>query len=147
LRPGGLLLAFGITRYASTILGLTQGWVWDRDYLCMCREELTTGRHRRPSTWPRLFTTAYFHHVDELRDEIVMAGFTHGGTFGVEGPVWMVPNFESSWKDEARREVLLSLARNMEQEPSLSPHLMAFAQLTIIPHIDDLLARTPRGTV
>ena len=68
LRPGGVLFAVAITAYASTIVGLVKGWVWDQDYLGMLREELLTGQHRRPANW-RVLTTAYFHHPAGLAQE------------------------------------------------------------------------------
>jgi ubiquinone/menaquinone biosynthesis C-methylase UbiE len=125
LRPGGLLLAFAITRYASTLRGLTSGWVWDEAYLEMCIHELETGEHRQPAGWPKLFTTAFFHHPRELEVELVDAGFLCREVLAVQGPVWMVPDFEENWQNEARRDVLLLLSRLMENEPAMSPHILA----------------------
>lgn len=127
LRPGGVLLAFAITRYASTIVGLIQGWVWDADYLEMVREELATGQHRRPPSWPTLFTTAFFHHPDDLGAEVEEAGMAHKETLAVQGPAWMVPEFTESWKDAEKRDVILKVARMMEKEPVMSPHIVAIA--------------------
>jgi SAM-dependent methyltransferase len=59
LRPEGVLVAVAISVYASTIVGLVRGWVWDSDYLGMVREEIATGQHRRPPQWD-ILTTAFF---------------------------------------------------------------------------------------
>jgi SAM-dependent methyltransferase len=126
LRPGGRALAFAITRYASAIVGLYYGWVWDSDYMEMVAEELANGRHHRPPKW-NVFTTAFFHHPDELKIELEEAGMRHEGTFGVEGPAWMAPDFAENWKEEHKRSVLMELARKMECEPAMSPHIMAIA--------------------
>jgi ubiquinone/menaquinone biosynthesis C-methylase UbiE len=143
LRPGGLLLAFAITRPASTLLGLTTGWIFDPDYLSMCHTELTTGQHRRPPTWPRLFTTAYFHAVDELRDELLTAGLSHTTTLGIEGPVWTLPDFSTAWQDPERRQTLLTLAAEMEHDPVLSPHILALARNE--PHADPYHSQASRS--
>ncbi|MBN1344271.1 MAG: class I SAM-dependent methyltransferase [Phycisphaerae bacterium] len=128
LRRGGVLLAFAVTPYASTIVGLVRGWVWDADYLEMMGEEIGTGQHRRPATWPDLFARSFFHHPDLLAAEITDAGFRHEGTLGVQGPAWMVPDFAESWADERRREVILRVARMSEGDPVLGPHMMAVAR-------------------
>ena len=124
LRPGGLVLAFTITNYASTIVGITQGWVWDNDYLSMCEGEITAGDHVRPASWPSLFSTAYFHHPRHIIHEIEESGFKCEGIFGIEGPGWMVPDFEANWRNEERREAILRIARQTECDPVLSPHNM-----------------------
>lgn len=35
LRPGGVLFAYAISRYASTIYGLRQGFMWDQAGSCL----------------------------------------------------------------------------------------------------------------
>jgi ubiquinone/menaquinone biosynthesis C-methylase UbiE len=127
LRPGGVLFVCAVTRYASTIVGLLRGWVWDADYLAMMVQELTSGQHRKPETW-NAFTTAFFHHPDELEAELEDAGMVHEVTLGVQGPGWIVPEFEESLRDDERREVLLRVARMMENEPVHSPHILAVAR-------------------
>jgi ubiquinone/menaquinone biosynthesis C-methylase UbiE len=127
LRPGGVLFACAISRYASTIVGLVRGWVWDADYHEMIRRELTTGQHRKPPGW-NVFIDAFFHHPEELRAELEEAGMEHEETLGIQGPGWLVPEFEESLEDGERMEIILDIARLMEREPVLSPHLMAIAR-------------------
>lgn len=128
LRPDGVLLAFTITPYASMIVGITRGWVLDSDYLLMCKTEIDTGDHVRPASWPSLFASAYFHHPRHLGNELKEAGFACEGVFGVEGPGWMVPDFQTRWTDDTAREAITSVARCTEHEPVLSPHNMAVAR-------------------
>jgi len=127
LRPDGLLLAVAITSYASTIVGLIKGWVWDAAYMEMIREEIATGQHTCPEN-RELFVTSFFHHPDVLKSEIEEAGFRHEATLGVEGPGWMVPELAEAWNDEARREAILEIARIMEHDPVHSPHMVAVAR-------------------
>jgi ubiquinone/menaquinone biosynthesis C-methylase UbiE len=127
LRPGGRLLAFAIGHFASTIVGLLRGMVFDREYLDMVKQEIETGQHRRPPSWPRLFTTAFFHRPEQLRAELDAAGLACVDVLAVEGPAWMVPDFEASWQDPARRSVILQIARLAEPEPVFSPHMLGVA--------------------
>jgi ubiquinone/menaquinone biosynthesis C-methylase UbiE len=127
LRPDGVLLAVAITSYASTVVGVVNGWVWEAAYMEMIREEISTGQHRCPDNW-KLFTTSFFHHPDLLKSEIEEAGFRHEATLGIQGPGWMAPDLEVAWKDDARRQAILQVARLMEHEPVHSPHMVAVAR-------------------
>ena len=131
LRPGGVLLGVGISCYASTHLGLVRGWIDDPEYLQMCQREMADGHHVPPPSWPNLFTTAFFHHPGELKGEMEEAGLFHEETLAVQGPGWLVPEFEERWQDAGQREVLLTVIRWMEREPvaiGMSPHIMAVAR-------------------
>jgi SAM-dependent methyltransferase len=126
LRPGGIVAAVAITRYASAVVGIVNGWIWDPSYLEMVREELATGQHRRPSGW-RVFTTAYFHDPEELARELSEAGLQHDATLGIQGPAWLAPGFESMSQDTSNWRTLVQLAGLVETEPALSPHMLALA--------------------
>jgi SAM-dependent methyltransferase len=128
LRPGGILLAFAITRYAGLIYGLVRGYVFDPVYRQMIRTEVQTGRRENPPDWLVTFPNAFFHHPDELKAELEEGGLVHERTLGILGPAWMVPDLEASWQDEAQREVILEIARLTEREPVLGPRLMAVAR-------------------
>jgi SAM-dependent methyltransferase len=131
LRPGGVLLAIGITSYASTLVGLVNWWVHDADYFEMCRRELTEGLHVQPPNWPSLFTTAYFHRPGELEAELEETGLVHEVSVAVQGPGWLVPDFEEKWREEQHRETILRVVRLMEADAGalgMSPHLMAVAR-------------------
>jgi ubiquinone/menaquinone biosynthesis C-methylase UbiE len=127
LKPGGHLCAVAICAYASTIVGLVKGWVWDHDYLEMIAQEILTGQHRRPANWA-VMTTAYFHHPAELAHELVEAGFEHTVTLGIQGPGWLVPDFDRCWDEPLKRDALMKVARLVELEPAHSPHMMAVAR-------------------
>jgi SAM-dependent methyltransferase len=128
LRPGGLLLAFAITRYAGLIYGLSKGHVFDPAYHAMIRNEVQTGQRENPPSWAFTFPNAYFHHPDELKAELQDAGMSHKVTLGILGPAWMIPDLDASWQDPAQREVILDIARLTEHEPVLGPRLMAVAR-------------------
>src|SRR5688500_13112206 len=60
LRPTGILFGVVIPRWASTLIGMLRGWIFDNAYADMVRREITTGHHARPDTWPDLFVDGYF---------------------------------------------------------------------------------------
>jgi ubiquinone/menaquinone biosynthesis C-methylase UbiE len=127
LRPGGLAFAVGISRYASLLDGLRSGWLGDPEFRRIVERDLRDGQHRNPSPdrHPEWFTTTFFHHPDELAEELVAAGFTIEALLGVEGPGWLL---RGRWADAASREHLLYAARAVEHERSLlgvSPHILA----------------------
>jgi SAM-dependent methyltransferase len=125
LRPGGVLLAFAITRYAGLIYGLTKGHVFDPEYHRMISDEVKTGRRENPPKGVFTLPNAYFHLPAELQTELQESGFVCDGVLGILGPAWMVPDLDASWHDAAQREVILDIARLTENEPVLGPRLMA----------------------
>jgi ubiquinone/menaquinone biosynthesis C-methylase UbiE len=129
LRPGGRLLAMAISRFASLLDGLYQGWLDDPQFRPIVERDLADGQHRNPDPVgrPEFFTTAYFHTPDGLTAEIEGAGFAGVTGYGVEGPGWPL---RQEWADPQRREQILFAARAAETEPALagfSHHLIATA--------------------
>ncbi len=130
LKPGGALVAAGITRFASLLDGLAQSFVEDSVFLEILMTVLGNGQHRNPSGNPKYFTTAYFHRPEELRAELNEAGFRDVTILAVQGPGWLRKDFDRHWQDPREREKLLKLIRAVESEPSLlavSPHVVAAA--------------------
>jgi hypothetical protein len=79
---------------------------------------------------PEWFTTAYFHHPDELPKEVEDAGLDFEGLYGIEGPGWLIP---AVWTDANGRDRVLRVAREIQQEPTLlglSAHLLLVARGT-----------------
>jgi ubiquinone/menaquinone biosynthesis C-methylase UbiE len=130
LKPGGVLAAAAITRFASTIDGILKGALADPAFEAIVEEDLREGRHRNPDGRPDWFTTAFFHRPDELADELRAAGFELDALVAVEG-VGAFAREPGTWLDDpGRRETLLRAIRRVESEPSLlgaSPHVLAIA--------------------
>lgn len=127
LRPGGIVLAVGISRFASLLDGLRQGFLGDPIADEIVERDLRDGQHRNPDPvrYPNWFTTAFFHHPTELAAEVKAAGFALAALLGIEGPGWMI---DAAWTDPARRPTVLAAARAVEAEPTLlglSAHLLA----------------------
>ncbi|HMB70216.1 MAG TPA: SAM-dependent methyltransferase, partial [bacterium] len=87
--------------------------------------------HRNPGGNPGWFTTSFFHRPDELRREILDAGFADATLLLVEGPFSLIPDLERRWKDDRFRELLLESLEAMEDDPSvigMGGHVMAVAK-------------------
>jgi ubiquinone/menaquinone biosynthesis C-methylase UbiE len=128
LKPGGLVFAAAISRYASLLDGLRGSVFDDEAFARIVERDLADGQHRNDTGVPAFFTTAFFHHPVELTAEMQEAGLALDGLFAVEGPGAFVPDFGRRWEDPASRERLLDLVRRVEREPTLlgvSPHLLA----------------------
>jgi SAM-dependent methyltransferase len=134
LRPGGLLAAAAINRFAS---------LWENTaYTALARprvqevvaNSIATGRLEQP----KAFTTAYFHRAADLAEEVHAAGFTDPTVHGIEGPVWgslkaAEEHSGDSLIDSPMFEAALAVARMAEPYPELlaaSSHLLAIATST-----------------
>ena len=126
LRPGGMVCAVGISRFASLFDGLLFGQLGDPTFAAIVARDLRDGQHRNPaSDVPEWFTTTFFHLPVELAAEVDEAGFTVDALLGIEGPGKYIG---AGWADAANREHIVAAARAIETEPSLlgvSAHLMA----------------------
>jgi ubiquinone/menaquinone biosynthesis C-methylase UbiE len=131
LREGGLLLAAGISRFASMLDGLVRDFLEDPRFAAIAARDLADGQHRNPTGEPAYFTTAFFHRPEDLRAEVQDAGLRHEAMLAVEGPGWLLQDLDARWKDPVRREILLRTVRAIEREESLlgaSAHLLAVAR-------------------
>jgi len=118
LRPGGLLVAAAVGRFASLLDGIVDNFLADPDYAAIVARDLRDGQHRN-ATERNYFTTAFFHLPRELEDEVREAGFERVEILGLEGPGWMLADLEARWADPARRRHILDAARAVEREPTL----------------------------
>jgi ubiquinone/menaquinone biosynthesis C-methylase UbiE len=128
LRPGGVMFAAAISRYASALDGLSRDLFADPAFAAIVEQDLEQGLHRNETKNWDYFTTAYFHRPDDLQVEVVSAGFNCRAILGLEGPGWILSDFDERWADTRKREDLLRVARALEREESivgLSAHLLA----------------------
>jgi len=117
LRPEGLLFAAAISRRFH-----------EPEVHRIVEATIGTGIHRGAEH--DLFTTAYFHRPEELRTETTESGMEVVDLLNIEGPGFVIQDFESRWSDPARRQALLDAARLVERDPSLlgmSSHLLMIA--------------------
>lgn len=131
LKPGGLLFAAAISRFTSALDGSLRGYIRDPQFMKIIKQDLETGQHRNLSNNPRYFTTAFFHHPDQIGSELNHAGFGSAKVYGVTGFAWLLSRFNEIWKNSHLKERLMTIMDMMELEPTLlgaSDHLLAFAK-------------------
>jgi SAM-dependent methyltransferase len=134
LKPGGILFAAGISRWASVLDGMARDLFSDPVFLEIANQDVKDGHHRNSAGRLDYFTTAYFHRPQDLCAEVAAAGLESAGcgleivgVYGIEGPGWILPDISERLADAARRENLLRAARFLESEPSMiaaSAHLL-----------------------
>ena len=132
LRPGGVLFAATISRFASFLGTFSRRphIFNDPQEVALLQEDMTKGQHTNPTGNIIYFTTTYFHHPDEIRAEISEAGLHHHATLAIEGPLWLIVEALELWPEPQYQEPFLALLRTIEQEPSLigaSSHVLTVA--------------------
>ncbi|MDT0342672.1 class I SAM-dependent methyltransferase [Streptomyces litchfieldiae] len=132
LRPGGLLAAAGINRYASLFEHTALAHLHRDDV----RHSITDILKTRVHDGKKSFTAAYFHSAEELREEVAAAGFQDADVIGVEGPTWAMLKATEQYTGEPVTgsplfESALVAARMAEPYPELlaaSSHLLTLAR-------------------
>ena len=136
VRPGGLVAVAAINRFASLLDGLARGFLFDSDFVEIVTRDLATGQHRNPEERPHWWTTAFFHHPHQLREEAAAAHLEVIELVGIEGLAVFLPHLVDHWEQAADREVIMWSARAIESEPTLlglSPHLLLAARPEKVP--------------
>ncbi|WP_242887787.1 class I SAM-dependent methyltransferase [Actinomadura litoris] len=129
VRPGGVVAATAINRFASLHDGLRRGFLERPGVREVIEATLADGRHLPGDRAP--FTTAYLHHPDDLAEEVRACGLHLEHVYPVEGAMWLIEGIESWIDDPGKRELLLWGLRSTEREPALlgaSRHLLAVAR-------------------
>ena len=131
VRPGGFVAAAAISRFASMHDSIRQGWLGEADWVAGVEGTVADGMHHGLRYGERnRFTTAYFHHPDEVATELGDAGLTVDAVVAVEGAAAFMATVDDLLDDAASRDVLLRWIRLTENEPSMlgaSGHLLGLA--------------------
>lgn len=131
LKKGGIILGFAINSSASTVAGLLNGFIHQKPFFEMCKEELTAGSHNPPKEFPWLLAEAYFHKPEELKKEFLSQELTYINTYAVEGMIWLDKEYFVNMIDAKKRKTLLELLELTQNDSSLlsfSPHMMLVAK-------------------
>ncbi|HEU5421267.1 MAG TPA: methyltransferase domain-containing protein [Streptosporangiaceae bacterium] len=130
-RPGGIVAAAAISRYASTFEGYFGGFIDEPGFTAVMAEDLKTGQHRNPGSHPRFFTTAFFHDPAGLMSEITDSGLRLQDVLPVEGPLHWAPGIQDRLSDPGQRQLILDTLDAMEHDPAVAgatSHLLAIGQ-------------------
>jgi SAM-dependent methyltransferase len=134
VRPGGVVIAAGISRFASTLDGVLRDFMLDPQFRDISRSDLQHGVHRNPDRTPGYFTTAYFHHPDELRGELVAVGLHDVEVRAVEGFGGLLGDLDERLDNPARAEALRESLAVVDREPSMlgvSFHLLGIGRRAV----------------
>jgi SAM-dependent methyltransferase len=130
LRPNGRVFVAIVCRFASLLDGLSRDLVADPAFVAIMQQDLKDGQHRNPGGDPQYFTTAFFHHPDDLKTEISDSGLQLEKIIGIEGPAWLMQSLPVHWDNPGKRQLLLELLRTIEEDPCIlgaSAHLIGVA--------------------
>jgi SAM-dependent methyltransferase len=130
-RPGGIVAAAVISRYASTFDGFFRGFIDKPGFTVLMTEALKTGQHRNPGSDPELFTTAYFHDRAGIASEITGSGLRLRDLLPIEGLLHWAPGIQDRLTDPAQRQFILGTLAAMEHDPAIggaTAHLLAIGQ-------------------
>jgi ubiquinone/menaquinone biosynthesis C-methylase UbiE len=133
LRPGGIVFVAAISRLASLLSGIRNGYLEDPRFFEIVLDDLVTGRHRNPTEEPEYFTTAFFHTPDLLRTEVEAVRFRVEAPVAVEGPALGLASFAERWNDDGWRRCYLTRLRDIETERCIvevSAHMIAIGTKT-----------------
>lgn len=128
VRDGGFVAVAAISRLASLLDGFDKGQIRDARFRAIVERDLAAGAHVNPHMDEDWFTTAYFHGVAELREEMIAARFGDVAILGIEGPAWLWGDRGREPDDEDWRGAALWAARLVETDADFIPmsaHLLA----------------------
>ena len=129
-KNGGQVIIEGISRYASLMDGFFRNMIKDPDFFQIVEQDISTGQHRNFTDKLAYFTTAYFHHPEELEKEVKQAGLKIKSTLAVESFGWLIPDFIKKWAEKDYQPLLLESIRKVESNRdlmSISAHFMVIA--------------------
>jgi ubiquinone/menaquinone biosynthesis C-methylase UbiE len=132
-KPGGIILGFAINYMASTLVGLLNGLLHEKEFHAMCKKELKTGIHNSPKGWPGMLPEAFFHRPEELKAEFMEAGLEFIRFFSVEGLIWLEKDYFTTRANHDRYSQLKEINKILETDTnalSLSPHMMIAVRRT-----------------
>jgi SAM-dependent methyltransferase len=131
VKPGGPIIVALISRFAPLLDGLRLGFIDRPGTMAAIIRDVQTGQHRNPTQHPGFFTTAYFHHPDDVTIEFQDAKIELEHLISIEGPGWLFHDLPERLGDAGRCERLLEAVRLVESEPQMlgvSAHLMAIGR-------------------
>jgi ubiquinone/menaquinone biosynthesis C-methylase UbiE len=120
LKPGGRLLAAAISRWASALVGLAYDFFQDPQFAAIVEQDVRDGQHRNSTERIEYFTTAYFHRPEDLRREMLAAGFLMDGFYGVEGAGWILPDVTERMQMHAVVPICCALLARLILRPPCS---------------------------
>jgi SAM-dependent methyltransferase len=117
LGANGVVLAFGINRFAGYFYGVRSGAIIEPGYRQLVLDEMRSGVRRREPGW-------YFHTPEELQAECEEAGLRVVARKSVVTQAWMLPDAEERIHDPQYVKDVVSLARDTEDYLAIGQDMM-----------------------
>ncbi|GAA4184378.1 class I SAM-dependent methyltransferase [Streptosporangium oxazolinicum] len=127
VRPGGLVAAATISRYAAVHDMIYQGSYLLEEY----REVACSAALDGVISHVRSGFTGYCHDPDDVPAEFADAGLPDIARYGLQGPFWLYGDIDDWLDDPERRALMLDAQRRLESVPSLlgvSGHMLTLAR-------------------
>lgn len=121
VKPGGLVAAAAINRYASLFEHVTYAHL----HTDRIRESVSKILDTAVHDGARGFTLAYFHRAEELVAELAATGLTDIQVFGIEGPAWSLVKAAEQQPGEGPTDDLIASAMEAARMADAYPELLA----------------------
>lgn len=120
LKPNGILLSAGISKYVSFIQsGLFKGVIEKDEFKAIINQDLIDGQHRNTVDNSTYFTTSIFMEPMALAEETKAAGFSDVESIAVEGPAWMHKNLSEVVSNQDKLDELMGFITKIENVESI----------------------------
>ncbi|MEV8053091.1 class I SAM-dependent methyltransferase [Streptomyces bacillaris] len=120
-KPGGLVAAAAINRYASLFEHVTYAHLHTERIHDSVSKILETATY----DGARGFTLSYFHRAEELVTEMVESGLGNVRVFGIEGPAWSLVKAVEQQPGEGPTDELIASAMDAARMAEPYPELLA----------------------
>jgi ubiquinone/menaquinone biosynthesis C-methylase UbiE len=130
LKPGGILIAACISRYASLMDGFRRDLIKDDVFEKILLADLKNGIHINDTQNEEYFTTAFFHTPAEIKDEISESGLIFKKLIAVESAGWVIDNPGEKLKNGHylnKISKIIELVESNEDLIAMSPHIIGIA--------------------
>lgn len=117
LNTNGLILGFGINRYAGYFYGIRSGQILNDEYRRFVTEEIKTGVRKKAPGW-------YFHKPDEMIAEYEESDLYVVDIKSVVTQIWMLPKIEDLIKEANSMKKILDLAKEAEDDIQIGQNIL-----------------------
>ncbi|MFD6988749.1 class I SAM-dependent methyltransferase [Streptomyces sp. NPDC059943] len=121
VKPGGLVAASAINRYASLFEHVTYAHLHTERIHESVSKILETGVY----DGTRGFALSYFHRAEDLAAELMNSGLTDVRVFGIEGPAWSLVKTAEQQPGQGPTDELIASAMDAARLAEPYPELLA----------------------
>jgi ubiquinone/menaquinone biosynthesis C-methylase UbiE len=132
---GGIIFSTFITRFAALTDGFLKNLALQPEFAVAMVSDTKTGRHSNPSGKVAYFTTAYFHHPDEIVHEMEASGLAVEKILSIESFASCIPDIDNKVQNPEYQKILLPAISLVEEQKSLlgiGPHIMGIGRKKVV---------------